>query len=200
MTGEEVACARIALNNEIDRIATLVKGLRFQEAEENLLKVEDLYKQLAMVTNQKSEVHRTIMQNSKIKINILYQNIENGLQRRKIGKKEDGNIALKCNRNDRNYQGVCSDSAYLYNQIYGGPWCIYSRYRQFVNLPTPPNDCCYESRALIDYNFGAGWDHGPHGEPIYPRKIKSAKRGKIALLTTQSPDSHHHLAVGAFKS
>ena len=68
-----------------------------------------------------------------------------------------------------------------------------------MNLPTPPDDCCYESRALIDCNFGAGWDHGPHGEPIHPRKIKSAKRGKIALLTTQPPDSQHRLIVGAFK-
>ena len=199
MSGEEVARARIALDNEIDRIAALVKGLKFQEAEENLSQVDELYRQLAMVINQKSEVHKRIIQNSRIKINILYQNVENGLQRREAGKKEDGNIAFKCNWNDKNYQGICSDSAYQYNQIYGGPWCLYSRCRQFVDLPTPPDDCCYESRALIDCNFGAGWDHGPNGEPIYPRKIKSAKRGKIALLTTQTPDSQHRLIVGAFK-
>ncbi len=40
MSGEEVARARIALNNEIDRIAALVKGLKFQEAEENLSQVD----------------------------------------------------------------------------------------------------------------------------------------------------------------
>jgi len=199
MSGEEVARARIALNDEIDTIAALVKGLKFQEAEENLPKVDQLYRQLTMVVNQNSEVHRRIIQNSRIKINTLYQNVEAGLQRREAGKKEDGNIAFKCNWNDKNYQGICSESAYQYNQIYGGPWCLYSRCRQFVDLPTPPDDCCYESRALIDCNFGAGWDHGPHGEPIYPRKIKSAKRGKLALLTTQPPNSQHRLIVGAFK-
>ena len=71
-----------------------------------------------MVINQKSEIHKRIIQNSKIKIHILYQNVENGLQRREAGKKEDGNIAFKCNWNDKNYQGICSNSAYRYNHIY----------------------------------------------------------------------------------
>ena len=199
MSGEEVARARIALNSEVDRIAVLVKSLMFQEAEENLSKVDELYGQLALVINKDSEVHRRIIQNSRIKINTLYQNIENGLQRREAGKKEDGNIAFKCNWNDKNYQGICSESAYKYNQIYGGPWCLYSKCRQFMDLPTPPEDCCYESRALIDCNFGAGWDHGLHGEPIYPRKIRSARQGKIALLTTQVPNCQSRLIVGAFK-
>jgi len=199
MSGQEVAQARIALNNEINRIAALVKSLKFQEAEENLSKVDQLYNQLATAINPQSEVHKRIIQNSKIKISILCQNVENGLQRREAGKKEDGNIAFKCNWNDKNYKGICSDATYRYNQIYGGPWCLYSRCRQFVNLPTPPDDCCYESRALIDCNFGAGWNYGPHGAPIRPRKIKSAKWGKIALLTTQPPDAQHRLIVGAFK-
>jgi len=199
MSGEEVARARIALNSEIDRIAALVKSLKFQEAEEGLSKVDELYKQLVTVINPRSEVHERIIQNSRIKISILCQNVDNGLQRREAGKKKDGNIAFKCNWNDKNYKGICSDAIYQYNQIYGGPWCLYSRCRQFVNLPTPPDDCCYESRALIDCNFGAGWDHGPHGEPIRPRKITSGKRGKVALLTTQPPDSQHRLVVGAFE-
>ena len=199
MSGEEVARARIDLNNEIGRITTLVNNFNFQEAEENLPKVDKLYEQLAKVISLKNEVHKTILQNSRIKINLLFQDVDNGLRRREAGKKEDGNIAFKCNWNDKNYQGICSDDAYQYNQIYGGPWCLRSRCRQFVNLPTPPDDCCYESRALIDCNFGAGWDHGPNGEPIYPRKIKSAKRGKIAILTTQCPSSQQRQIVGAFK-
>jgi hypothetical protein len=199
MSGEEVARARIALNSEIDRIAALVKSFKYQEAEENLSKVDQLYRQLVTVVNPQSEVHQRIIQNSRIKISILCQNVEDGLERREVGKKEDGNIAFKCNWNDRNYKGVCSAGAYQHNQIYGGPWCLYSRCRQYVNLVAPPNDCCYESRALIDCNFGAGWDHGPHGEPVRPRKIRSAKRGKIALLTTEPPESEHRLIVGAFK-
>ena len=198
MSGEEVARKRIALNNEIDRIAALVKAFKFQEAEESFTQVDELYRQLVTVINEKSEIHRRIIQNSKIKIDILSQNIADGLERRDIGKKQDGNIAFKCNWNDKNYQGVCSDSAYSHNQIYGGPWCLYSRCRQFVNLPVPPNDCCYEARALIDCSFGAGWDHDEYGNGIRPRKITSAREGKIALLTTKPPYTNKRLLIGAF--
>jgi len=199
MSGEAVARARIALFSEIDRTDTLVKGLQFQEAEDNLAKVDELYKQLVAVVDPNNLVHNRIMQRSRLRINILLQNIEHGLQRREVGKKEDGNIAFKCNWNDKDYMGICSESAYKYNQIWGGPWCLYSRCREFVNLQTPPDNCCYESRAMIDCNFGAGWDHGPHGEPINPRTIKSARQGKIALLTTQPPYLQDRLIVGAFK-
>lgn len=72
----------------------------------------------------------------------------------------------------------------------------------------PPDNCCYESRALIDCNFGAGWDHGPNGEPLNPRKIQSVKTGKIALLTTIPkpleydkviPNALDRILVGAFE-
>jgi hypothetical protein len=199
MSGEVVARARIALFHEIDKTNALINKQEFQEAEENLSKVDELWKQLATVLNLDSSVHKNIMMRSRIAISIVSQNIDSGLQRREAGKKEDGNIAFKCNWNDKNYMGVCSESAYKYNQLYGGPWCLYSRCRQFTNLQTPPDDCCYESRAMIDCNFGAGWDHGPHGEPLNPRTIKSARQGKIALLTTQPPHSQDRLVVGAFE-
>ena len=199
MSGEAVAIARIALFKEIDKTDALIKGLQFQEAEDNLLKVDELYKQLAAIVDVNKPVHKKIIDRSRIRINILSQDVENGLQRREVGKKEDGNIAFKCNWNDKNYMGVCSESAYQYNQIYGGPWCTHSRCREFTNLQSPPDECCYESRAMIDCYFGAGWNHGPNGEPIKPRTIKSARRGKIALLTTQPPYTQHRLVVGAFK-
>jgi hypothetical protein len=54
MSGEEVARARINLDDEIKRTNELVKRLQFQEAEENLLKVDVLYKQLLKVLNTNS--------------------------------------------------------------------------------------------------------------------------------------------------
>ena len=53
MSGKEVSQRRIALNNEIDRIATLVKGLKFQEAEESLPQIDELFNRLVAVINQK---------------------------------------------------------------------------------------------------------------------------------------------------
>ena len=92
MNGEEVARARVALSNEIDKIASLVKALKFQEAEENLPKVDDLYRQLIDVLNPGNSVHERIKENIKIRMNILYRNVEHGLERRVAGKKEDGNV------------------------------------------------------------------------------------------------------------
>lgn len=199
MNGEEVNRKRVALNDEIDRISILVNGLKFQEAQESFLKIDELFDQLVAVINQKSEIQQKIVLLSKIKINSLHQRIENGLQRREAGKKEDGNVAFKCNWNDKNYQGVCSDIAYRYNQIHGGTWCCFSKCRQFVDLPTPPDDCCYEARALIDCSFGAGWILDmKSGKSIRPKKIHSAREGKIALLTTEPPYIEKRLLVGAF--
>ena len=106
MSGEDVARARIALKEEIDRTNSLVAKLQFQEAEENLPKVEELYDKLATIIDPNSQIHKTIMLHNKMLIEISCQNIENGLQRREAGKKEDGNIAFKCNWNDKNYKGV----------------------------------------------------------------------------------------------
>ena len=52
---------------------------------------------------------------------------------------------------------------------------------------------------MIDCNFGAGWDLDEHGKQIRPRKITSARLNKIAILTTEPPDSADRLVVGAFK-
>jgi hypothetical protein len=199
MSGEAVAKARIVLFKEIANTEMLVNASRFQDAENNLSKVDGLYRQLAALIDMNNPVHKTIMERSRMRIDFLCQDVEDGVVRREDGKQHDGNIAFKCNWNDKNYMGVCSESAYRYNQIHGGPWCRYSRCREFTNLQTPPDECCYESRAMIDCNFGAGWNHDKNGKGIKPRIIKSARRGKIALLVTQPPYTRHYLVVGAFK-
>ncbi len=138
MSGQEVAAVRIVLNNEINRIDNLVKAFKFQEAEEDFPGIERLYEDLTKLLNSNNKTHDNIRLNCRIMINMLSQSIENGLEKRDAGKKKDGNVAFKCNWNDMNYMGVCSKSAYNYNQVYGGPWCLLSKCRQFINLPVPP--------------------------------------------------------------
>jgi len=197
---EKVKNTRIALQNEIDRGNSLVGAFKLQEAEDQFKIIHTLYGDLAKVVSPNSDVHQRILQNMKSRMTTLSQKIENGLAKKEAGKKEDGNIAFKCNWNDRNYKGICSEKAYKYNQIWGGPWCYHSKCRQYVNLPTPPDNCCYESRALIDCNFGAGWDHDEiNGAPIRPRAIRSAKKGKFAILTTIRPNTDDRVIVGLFQ-
>lgn len=192
----------IALTNKVDRIQQLVAGLRYQEAENELSIAEQLLTELQAAMNSSNMTQRQILQHRKIDMNVLFRKVEDGLQRREAGKKEDGNIAFKCNWNDKGYKGVCSDEAYQHNFRYGGPWCTnqHGKCRHSVDCDPVPEDICYEARALIDCKFGAGWDHDQYGNAILggERKIRSARKGKMALLTTIPPGSSDRLVVGAF--
>ncbi len=192
----------VALTNEVGRIQQLVAGLRYQEAENELSIAEQLLQQLEAAMDSSNVTQRQILQYRKIDMDALFRKVEDGLHRREAGKKEDGNIAFKCNWNDKGYKGVCSDEAYQYNLRYGGPWCTnqHGNCRDFVDFDPVPQDICYEARALIDCKFGAGWDHDQYGNPIPggERKIRSARKGKMALLTTIPPGISDRLVVGAF--
>lgn len=200
MSSENVANVRIALDSELDGVEELIKSFKYQEAAECLSGAEEIFERLQVVVDLNSETHRRILQNRQIRMDSLSRKIEDGLQRREAGKREDGNIAFKCNWNDKGYKGMCSDAAYRYNIGQGRLWCTHQhgRCRGFVNADPVPNDCCYEARALLDCSFGAGWDHDEYGRLIRPRKIWSAREGKIALLTTEPPDVQKRLIVGAF--
>lgn len=202
MNTANIANIRSALDNQLNKVDELIKSLKYQEAEQNLAEAEEIFEQLQTMLNPGNETHIRIEQNRQVRMDSLASRIGEGLKRREAGKKEDGNIAFKCNWNDKGYKGICSDAAYQYNQVYGGPWCRYQhgRCRRFVGCEPIPEDCCYEARALIDYKFGAGWDHDEYGNPIPggERKIRSARKGKIALLTTVPPGSPDRLIVGAF--
>lgn len=202
MNHPHIADVRSALDSHLDRVDNLIKGLKIQEAEANLVEAEGVLEQLQTMLDPSNEVHMRIQQNRQIRMDSIARRIGDGLRRREAGKKEDGNIAFKCNWNDKNYKGICSDAAYEHNQLHGGPWCRYQhgRCRSFVDCDPIPENCCYESRALIDCKFGAGWDHDQHGNPIPDgeRKIRSARDGKLALLTTIPQGSLDRLVVGAF--
>ena len=197
-----IAGIRSTLDDQLTRVEEFIKSFKYQEAETNLSKAEEIFEQLQIVLNPSNETHKRIAQNRQIRMDSLSLRIEAGLQRREAGKKEDGNIAFKCNWNDVGYKGVCSKAAYEHNRVYGGPWCRHQhgRCRSFVNYETVPDDCCYEARALIDCKFGAGWNHDEYGNmiPGGERKIRSARKGNIALLTTIPPGTADRLTVGAF--
>lgn len=202
MNTADITKIRSTLDGQLDKVDELIKSLKYQEAETNLTEVEEIFEQLQAMLNTGNEIHMRIQGNRQIRMDSLAARIGDGLKRREAGKKEDGNIAFKCNWNDKGYKGICSDAAYKYNQLYGGPWCRYQhgRCRSFVGLEPVPEGCCYEARALIDCKFGAGWDHDEHGNPIPhgERKIRSARKHKIALLTTVPQGSSDRLIVGAF--
>jgi len=117
----------------------------------------------------------------------LAEKIDEILSKREAGKKEDGNIAFKCNWNDKYYKVPCSNKAYEFNINEGRAWCSLPesacrKYGDSVNMESHP---CYESIALKEMYFGAGWDH-TH-ERQQPRHIYSVKKGRIAILTTRPP-------------
>ena len=119
----------------------------------------------------------------------LATKIDDILSKREAGKKGDGNVAFKCNWNDKGYKAPCSDDVYRYNISEGRAWCSSPscecrKYGADVSLDDHP---CYESIALKDMYFGAGWDHT--GEREQPRHIHNVKKNRMAILTTRPPDS-----------
>jgi hypothetical protein len=202
MNTVNIAGIRYTLDNQLAEVKEFIKSFKYQEAEASLFKAEGIFEQLQTMLNLSNETHKRMVQNRQILMDSLSSSIEDGLQRREAGKKEDGNIAFKCNWNDKGYKGICSNAAYEHNRLYGGPWCRHQhgRCRSFVDCEPIPENCCYESRALIDCKFGAGWDHDENGNmmPGGERKIRSAKKGKIAFLTTIPPGTSDRLMVGAF--
>jgi len=198
----DIANTRSTLDKQLDKVDRLIEGLKYQEANANLAKAEEIFQELQTMLNPANETHLRMEQNRQTRMDSLAGRIGDGLKRREAGKKDDGNVAFKCNWNDKGYKGICSDAAYEYNKIRGGPWCRHRlcKCRIFVGRHPVPEDCCYEARALTDCKFGAGWNHDEYGNPLPDgqRKIRSARKGKIALLTTIPQGSRDRLIVGAF--
>jgi len=198
MRSNDTAYTRIILDGKLKQVQVLVNRKAFQEAEQELSLAEEIFEQLESSLDFNKLVHRRILQNRRMDIGILYDKIQSGLVRREKGKREDGNIAFKCNWNDKGYKGVCSNSAFTYNLNHGRSWCSLGFCRSYVDIDPIPLECCYESRALLDCTFAAGWDHDDKGTFIRPRKIWSARKGKVALLTTEPPGKAERFIVAAF--
>jgi hypothetical protein len=163
--------------------------LRLEEANEILIKL----KQLA-----DGEIQNRVVYNRTFELETSARKIDEILSKREAGKKEDGNIALKCNWNDKHYKAPCSLAAYNFNLLQGRAWCSSPSckcrdYSDEVSLKYHP---CYESIALKEMFFGAGWDHT--GEINQPRHIHSVRQDRMAILTTRPPraDEKDRLIIG----
>ena len=128
----------------------------------------------------------------------LATKIDDILSKREAGKKEDGNVAFKCNWNDKHYKAPCSLEAYNINMLQGRVWCSSPlnecrKYNDEVSLKSHP---CYESIALKEMFFAAGIDHT--GDSIRPRHIHSARADRMAILTTRPPfaEEQDRLIIG----
>ena len=120
----------------------------------------------------------------------------------------DGNVAFKCTYNDGGdrgfvgFGGTCSDGNIERNVKAGRIWCSREdkQCRKFYEggfQGRRPNLPCYESQIFERWRFGPG--EYQDGKPI---RMKSARRGKIALLTTRHPDydsERQRIVFGAFK-
>lgn len=162
-------------------------------------KLEDARRLLITLTNiAENDVQNKSVSRLSNSIEYLATKIDNILSKRETGKKGDGNVAFKCNWNDKGYKAPCSDKVYRYNISEGRVWCSSPsckcrKYGHDVSLEDHP---CYESIALKEMYFGAGWDHT--GEREQPRHIHNVKKNRVAILTTRPPDTEEkdRLVVG----
>lgn len=190
---------RELLDPILNYIATIIEAMKYQEAEQKLQDVNELYERLEQLAGRGRQVQLRVLQNRADRIQALDTQIQDGLARREAGKREDGNLAFKCNWNDALYKGICSDKVYLTNRRSLRSECARSNCRKYVGRTPAINECCYECHALLNYRFGAGWDHDKVGKAVRPRQIWHARKGKIALLTTIPPWTSETLVVGAFQ-
>lgn len=109
------------------------------------------------------------------------------LDKKEASIEEDGNIAFKCNWNDREYLKPCRPEAYEYNISMDRAWCVKQAdaCQKFAGVPSLQNNTCYDVSALKEMYFAAGWDH-PAGRKK-PRIIRSVKNNKVAFLRTVPP-------------
>jgi hypothetical protein len=115
------------------------------------------------------------------------------------GKIHDGNVAIRCNWNDRGYKAPCSKAARKINIINKRSFCSstlcnFRKYDQKIKLDYDP---CYESVALKEMCFGAGWEHKSGGRDR-PKRICSVKKNRAAILTTIPPEKEEadRLVIG----
>jgi hypothetical protein len=174
----------------IEKKSILESSKRIEEAQNLLTNLRDIIG---------SDVQKRAVFRLTIELEILAKQIDEILSKREAGKKEDGNIAFKCNWNDMHYKAPCGQDAFEFNIREGRAWCSSSecKCRQYINVEvTLKNHPCYESIALKEMYFGAGWDHT--GERNQPRHIHSVRQGRMAILTTRPPgvEEEDRLIIG----
>jgi hypothetical protein len=189
----------IELRENIDRLIEETKlWIKKKSIHESYKRLESSNALLANLKRlSRGDIQDRVVLNRTYELEYLAKQIDEILSKREAGKKEDGNIAFKCNWNDKHYKAPCSSGAYSFNIQQGRAWCNLSlnKCRQYGDEVTLNDYPCYESIALKEMYFGAGWDTG---ERYQPRHIHSAKVGRMAILTTRPPgaDEVERLVIG----
>lgn len=175
---------QIEKHNEAVRL--FIKKKSITKATEEIEKSKDLLIALKDIAKSHDEPEPTVSRLTN-ELEYLAEKIDGLLSKREAGKMEDGNIAFKCNWNDKFYKAPCSSEAYEFNIQEGRAWCSspLSKCREFIGESNLYNHPCYESIALKEMYFGAGWDHTR--DKVQPRHIHSAKVSRLAILTTRPP-------------
>jgi hypothetical protein len=164
--------------------------IRKKSIVESMKRIEEANEKLTELRQRSfGEIQARVVLNRMSDLESLANSVDGILSIREAGKKEDGNIALKCNWNDKHYKAPCSSQAYDFNLLQGRAWCSspLSKCRDFADEVSLDHHPCYESIALKEMYFGAGWDHS--GEITKPRQTKSVRCGRVAILTTRPPDA-----------
>jgi len=176
---------RESIERKCSDLDGFIKAKAITDTYYRLLDINESIKTLR--NNADGEIQIRSVRNLDNKLLSIKDKIDKILSNREAGKRGDGNIAFKCNWNDNNYKAPCSYEAYKHNLSEGRAWCSspQCKCRQFsedVSLASHP---CYESIALKELYFGAGWDHT--GDRQEPRHIHNVKENRIAILTTRPP-------------
>lgn len=173
------------LGNLITEIKRLISTKSVLQSSEKLKEAKNLLISLGNIAQ--GEIQTRVISRLKMEIGGLEEQQKIILSKRESGKKEDGNLAFKCNWNDKHYKAPCTNKVYEFNVSQQRAWCSSPgcKCRGWQGEVTMEKNPCYESIALKEMYFGAGWDH--KGEKIRPRHIYSVRKDKVALLTTTPP-------------
>jgi len=177
-----------------ERIEGLIEEAKKWIKAKSILKSSDCIEEAQKLLKKLKEMVENDVQERSVtrlteEIEWLAENIDEVLTKREAGKIGDGNVAFKCNWNDMNYKAPCSKETYEYNLVEGRAWCNspQSECRKYTSNVTLEEHPCYESIALKEMYFAAGWDHT--GERNQPRHIHSVRKDRMAILTTRPPGS-----------
>jgi hypothetical protein len=179
---------RESIDSVIEDIKTWIKKKSISESIQRIEKADDILKKLKQLVD--GDIQNRVVLNRTFELESLARKIDDILSKRETGKREDGNIAFKCNWNDNYYKAPCSLIAYAFNLSQDRAWCSSPscKCRESTGEVSLENYPCYESIALKEMFFGAGWDHT--GERNQPRHIHSARIGRMAVLTTRPPGAN----------
>jgi len=101
---------------------------------------------------------------------------------------EEDNAVFKCNWNDAGWKGICSKNAREYNVSKKRKWCCdRTNCCQEMIENNEKGFPCMESKLFVNFQIDPG-DYLSEDRKHEHKHIKGINKGKIAFLTTISPE------------